>query len=176
MALDLNLPPEEGGREAIPDLNGDVDEAQDPGGDGVQRDHVQGGGNPADGVEGDVREGGNPEIQVQPGQDLGGGNQVVHDFDLNDEPEIIEEFEEGMLEHEEQEEANFSVHPFDMIDAPVDINEFEEVWQEGDDQGGGNFNVHPFDMNEVPVDKDQINEGKLHETHSVFTLTTVIKH
>jgi hypothetical protein len=54
MALDLNLPPEEGDREAIPDLNGDVEEAQDPGGDCAQQDHVQGGGNPAEGVERDV--------------------------------------------------------------------------------------------------------------------------
>ncbi|CAN6288930.1 unnamed protein product [Urochloa humidicola] len=152
MALDLNLPPEEGDREAIPDLNGDVVEAQDPGGDGVQQDHVQQRGNPAAGVEGDVHGGGNPEIQVQPSQDLGEGNQVVHDFDLNDEPEIIEELEE---EHEEHEEANFNVHPSEMIDAPVDINEFEQ----GGDLGGGNFNVDPFDMNAVPVDTNQINEG-----------------
>jgi hypothetical protein len=53
------------------------------------------GGNPADGVQGDVHEGGNPAIQVQPSQDLGGGNKIVHDFDLNNQPEIIEEFEEG---------------------------------------------------------------------------------
>jgi hypothetical protein len=26
---------------------------------------------------------------------LGGGNKIVHDFDLNNQPEIIEEFEEG---------------------------------------------------------------------------------
>jgi hypothetical protein len=65
VALDLNLPLEEGDREAIPDLNGDVEEAQDPGGDCAQQDHMQGGGNPADGVERDVDEGGNPAHGVQ---------------------------------------------------------------------------------------------------------------
>jgi hypothetical protein len=105
-ALDLNLPPEEGDREVLPDLNGVVDEAPYPGGDGVQQDHIQGGGNPvyggsegdiheggnaADGVQGDVLDGGNQEIQGQPDEDLGGGNLAVRTFDLNHEPKIIEE-------------------------------------------------------------------------------------
>jgi hypothetical protein len=66
MALNLNLPPEDGDGEAIPELNGDVDEEQYLGSNGVQQDHVQGGRNPADAVQGDVLEGGNPEIQDQP--------------------------------------------------------------------------------------------------------------
>jgi hypothetical protein len=90
MALDLNLPPDEGDREDLPNLNGVVDEAPYLGGDGVQQDHLQRGGNPeirgegdiheggnpADGVQGDVL-GGNPVIQGQSDEDLGGGNQVV---------------------------------------------------------------------------------------------------
>jgi hypothetical protein len=74
-ALDLNLPPEERDREVLPDLNGVVDEAPYPGGDGVQQDHIQGGGNPVyGGSEGDIHEGGNAADGVQ-GDVLDGGNQ-----------------------------------------------------------------------------------------------------
>ena len=88
MAIDLNLLPE-GDREAIPDLN-EVVGGEESAASGEQEVINHGGNNEIVGEEED------PSIVVQEADAHGSGGQCLQHFDLNVEPDMFEEFNQGM--------------------------------------------------------------------------------
>ena len=88
MAIDLNLLPE-GDREAIPDLN-EVVGGEESAASGEQDAINHGGNNEIVGEEED------PSIVVQEADAHGSGGQCLQHFDLNVEPDMFEEFNQGM--------------------------------------------------------------------------------
>ena len=123
MAIDLNLLPE-GDREAIPDLN-EVVGGEESAASGEQDAINHGGNNEIVGEEED------PSIVVQEDDAHGSGGQCLQHFDLNVEPDMFEEFSQGMYWTISDSENRFAsvkfMHHLLILDYGVHLPRFTKV-------------------------------------------------